>query len=370
MIFFDAPQLISSDVNKQKSDAPQSQLVEQERPKNIEIVDSSQINQREKYEDEQLQPISTVISTEQRQQLEDLPTSVIPNTDELKHTADHKNELTSTDIPQSLSTLPTILSDHIKVNTQTMQQQSIDKQSIPQPSPLSILTTLSSSPQISTDHLKQQDEVADKASTQNYQVHYDDYPWYSSYYTIADAELKIPQLYEQLNFVNEQNRSPTKVMTSPSTITTIKPPINSDIDLEPVILHGHSTTTITTSPIVSQTITIPSKTKHKKKKKDKTEMIFFDAPQLISSDVNKQKSDALQSQLIEQERPKNIEIVDSSQINQREKYEDEQLQPMSTVISTEQQQQQQQQLEDLSTSVLPNNDELKQMADHKNELTA
>ncbi|CAF3933118.1 unnamed protein product, partial [Rotaria sordida] len=343
MIFFDAPQLISSDVNKQKSDALQSQLVEQERPKNIEIVDSSQINQREKYEDEQLQPISTVISTEQRQQLEDLPTSVIPNTDELKHTADHKNELSSTDIPQSLSTLPTILSDHIKVNTQTMQQQSIDKQSIPQPSPLSILTTLSSSPQISTDHLKQQDEVADKASTQNYQVHYDDYPWYSSYYTIADAELKIPQLHKQLNFVNEQNHSPTKVelqeklsthdhkleneqdqgndnegfhivqrrkripssttqtKTSPSTITTIKPPINLDIDLEPVILHGHSTTTITTSPIVSQTITIPSKTKHKKKKKDKTEMIFFDAPQLISSDVNKQKTNALQSQLIEQE---------------------------------------------------------------------
>ncbi|CAF4351815.1 unnamed protein product, partial [Rotaria sordida] len=166
-------------------------------------------------------------------------------------------------------------------------------------------------------------------------VLYDDYPWYSSYYTIADAELKIPQLYKQLNFVNEQNHSPTKVelqeklsthdhklenkqdqgddnegfhivqrrkripssttqtKTSPSTITTIKPPIHPDIDLEPVILHGHSTTTITTSPIASQTITIPSKTKHKKKKKDKTEMIFFDAPQLITSDVNKQKSDAL-----------------------------------------------------------------------------
>ncbi|CAF4261219.1 unnamed protein product, partial [Rotaria sordida] len=253
---------------------------------------------------------------------------------------------------------------------------------------------LSSIHQTSIDNYKQQDDAAHTPSTQKYQVHYDDYPWYSSYYTIADAELKIPQLHKQLNFVNEQNHSPTKVelqenlsthdhklenkqdqgdddegfhivqrrkripssttqtKTLPSTITTI-----------------NSTTTITTSPIIPQTTTIPSKTKHKKKKKDKTEMIFFDAPPLISSDVNKQKSDALQSQLVEQERPKNIEIVDSSQINQTKKHEDEQLQPMSTVISTEQQQQQQQP-EDLSTSVLPNTDELKQMADHTTELTS
>ncbi|CAF4296556.1 unnamed protein product, partial [Rotaria sordida] len=199
MIFFDAPQLITSDVNKLKSDALQSQLVEQERPKNIEIVDSSQMNQRKKYEDEQLQPMSTVISTEQ--QPEDLSTSVLPNTDELKQMADHKHELTSNDVSQSPSTPAKTLSREVNVDSQTIEQQSIDKQSILQPSPLSTLTTLSSSPQTSTDHLKQQDEVAQKSSTQNFHVHYDDYPWYSSYYTIADAELKIPQLYEQLNFV-------------------------------------------------------------------------------------------------------------------------------------------------------------------------
>ncbi|CAF3726740.1 unnamed protein product [Rotaria sordida] len=406
MIFFDAPQLITSDVNKQKSDAPQSQLVEQERPKNIEIVDSSQINQREKYEDEQLQPMSTVISTEQ-QQPEDLSTSVLPNTDELKQMADHKNELTSNDVSQLPSTPVETLSREVNVDSQTIEQQSIDKQSILQPSPSSTLTTLSSSPQTSTDHLKQQDEVAHKSSTQNFQVHYDDYPWNSSYYTIADAELKIPQLYEQLNFVNEQNHSPTKVelqeklsthdhkleneqdqgddnegfhivqrrkripssttqtKTSPSTITTIKPPINLDIDLEPVILHGHSTTTITTSPVVPQTTTIPTKTKHKKKKKDKTEMIFFDAPQLITSDVNKQKSDALQSQLVEQERPKHIEIVDSSQINQTIKHEYEQLHPIPTAISSEQQKP-----EVLLSVITSNIDNLKQIVDKENELTS
>ncbi|CAF3936497.1 unnamed protein product [Rotaria sordida] len=266
---------------------------------------------------------------------------------------------------------------------------------------------LSSIHQTSIDNYKQQDDVAHKPSTQKYQVHYDDYPWYSSYYSIADAELKIPQLHKQLNFVNEQNYSPTKVelqeelsthdyklenkqdqgdddegfhivqrrkripsstiqtKTSPSTITTIKPPINSDIDLEPVILHGHSTTTITTSPIVSQTITIPSKTKHKKKKKDKTEMIFFDAPQLISSDVNKQKSDALQSQLVEQERPKNIEIVDSSQINQTIKHEYEQLHPIPTAISSEQQKP-----EVLLSVITSNIDNSKQIVDKENELTS
>ncbi|CAF3854486.1 unnamed protein product [Rotaria sordida] len=364
------------------------------------------MNQREKYEDEQLQPMSTVISTEQ-QQPEDLSTSVLPNTDELKQMADHKNELTSNDVSQLPSTPVETLSREVNVDSQTIEQQSIDKQSILQPSPSSTLTTLSSSPQTSTDHLKQQDEVAHKSSTQNFQVHYDDYPWNSSYYTIADAELKIPQLYEQLNFVNEQNHSPTKVelqeklsthdhkleneqdqgddnegfhivqrrkripssttqtKTSPSTITTIKPPINLDIDLEPVILHGHSTTTITTSPVVPQTTTIPTKTKHKKKKKDKTEMIFFDAPQLITSDVNKQKSDALQSQLVEQERPKHIEIVDSSQINQTIKHEYEQLHPIPTAISSEQQKP-----EVLLSVITSNIDNLKQIVDKENELTS
>ncbi|CAF5172589.1 unnamed protein product, partial [Rotaria sp. Silwood1] len=78
----------------------------------------------------------------------------------------------------------------------------------------------------------------------------------------------------------------------------MKPPVTPDIDLEPVILHGHPFAPTITSSIASQPTNIPSNTKYKKKKKEKGETILFDAPELTSSDRNKHGADATQSKLV------------------------------------------------------------------------
>ncbi len=177
---------------------------------------------------------------------------------------------------------------------------------------------LSSSHQSSTIDHKQEDENEKKLSYHPLQVINDDYPWYSSYYSIADAEAKFARLYKPLNLSDEQSLSLIKVefqngitqknelqdeqatddngfhivqhrkripssttheKTVPSTIITNEAVRSSDIDLEPVILHGHPSESLPILPIVPQTTDTTPKKKQKKKKKDKKEMILFDAPE-------------------------------------------------------------------------------------------
>ncbi len=193
---------------------------------------------------------------------------------------------------------------------------------------------LSSSHQSATIDHKKEDENEKKPSYQPLQVTNDDYPWYSSYYSIADAEAKCARLYKPLNLSNEQSLSLTKVEfengitqnnelqdeqdtddndfhivqhrkripsstthenTVPSTIIINELVRSPDIDLEPVILHGHPRESLLSSPIVSQTTDTTSKKKQKKKKKDKKEMILFDAPEptvdLVHSETVQEEQD-------------------------------------------------------------------------------
>jgi hypothetical protein len=237
------------------------------------------------------------------------------------------------------------------------------------------------------DH-KQQDEFKKKPPSQELQVINDDYPWYSSYYTIVDADAKFARLYKQLNLFSEQSSFPTKVeiqnelqdeqdkdeegihlvqhrkrIPSSTTIITTKSTLNPDIDLQPVILHGHPDVLIPVSPIVPQTTNTISKKKHKKKKKDNKETILFDVPEPTSSDINKQKIDTTQSET-EEERQKNIEMNDSVFIDQILNHELEQSHLTPTIISDDQEP------EILSTSIISNTDELKQIDDKTNESTS
>ncbi|CAF5030296.1 unnamed protein product, partial [Rotaria sp. Silwood1] len=173
---------------------------------------------------------------------------------------------------------------------------------------------------------------------------------------------------EGFHIVHHRKRIPsssTHTKTIQSAIITSKPSINSDIDLEPVILHGHPSAPVVASSIAPQSTSIPSKTKQKKKKKEKGETILFDAPELISPDVNKQKVDTVQPELVEQERPVNIETTGLFETSQPIKHEQEQLQPTSTEGSNKQQQP-----EVLPTLITSTTDELKQIADKNNELTS
>ncbi|CAF5097382.1 unnamed protein product, partial [Rotaria sp. Silwood1] len=132
--------------------------------------------------------------------------------------------------------------------------------------------------------------------------------------------------------------SSTQTKTVPSTFVTSKLSISSDIDLEPVVLHGHLSAPVVSSPIASETKDTSSKAKHKKKKKDKSETILFDAPDLLSSDLNKQQTVVgVNSELVEQERPVDIKTRDSSDTSQTVTHELEQLQSTSSEISKEQQ---------------------------------
>ncbi|CAF4846328.1 unnamed protein product, partial [Rotaria socialis] len=103
--------------------------------------------------------------------------------------------------------------------------------------------------------------------------------------------------------------STTQSQVIPTTNTTLSP----DIDLEPVVLHGHPSVPIAaTPPIFSQPEDSVNKKKTKKKKKDKQETILFDAPELISSDVSKQENDKLHSQSVDRVSSQNDETIDSS----------------------------------------------------------
>ncbi|CAF4364160.1 unnamed protein product, partial [Rotaria sp. Silwood2] len=409
MVFFDAPQLISSNLDKQKTDIAPSELVKQEDTVNIGTMDASQLNQITKDECEPSPAISSVISDEQQQQQQQpiaLSTLITSNIDELKQVADNKHELTCNNVSPLSSAPVTIPADEIKVHTQSIEQQSKEKPSILQSVPSSITTTLSSIQQTTVDDQEQEDDTANESSYEELQVLYDDYPWYSSYYAIADAEEKIAHLYKPLKHVDQQScfsatvkthetliiqkhelesekdqdnddefhvvhrrkripSSTTQTKTLPSATMTTKPPTSPDIDLEPVILHGHPAAPTITSPIVSETTNIPSKTKHKKKKKDTTEMIFFDAPELTSPDAKKEKIHDKQSALVEQAHQVNIETMDSSQLNRIIASEYEQLESTPTDISDVRQQP-----EVSSTLTISNADELELVADNKKELTS
>jgi hypothetical protein len=151
----------------------------------------------------------------------------------------------------------------------------------------------------------------------------------------------------------------------PSTIITNELVLSPDIDLEPVILHGHSSESLPISPIVPQTTDITPKKKQKKKKKDKKEMILFDAPEPTSSHLAEPTVDLMHSETVqEQQGQNNIEMNDTVTIDQTLKHEEEQLHPISTVISDDQR------LDIVSTSIMSDAEELTQIGDKKNELTS
>ncbi|CAF5165805.1 unnamed protein product, partial [Rotaria magnacalcarata] len=104
--------------------------------------------------------------------------------------------------------------------------------------------------------------------------------------------------------------SNTQARIIPTTNTIFSP----DIDLEPVVLHGHPSVPIPTPLILSQPEDSVSKKKTKKKKKDKQETILFDAPELISFDVNKQGNDKLHSQPADRVPSNNVETIHSSSV--------------------------------------------------------
>ncbi|CAF4205014.1 unnamed protein product, partial [Adineta steineri] len=179
---------------------------------------------------------------------------------------------------------------------------------------------------------------------QQLQVMNDDYSWYSSHYSIIDAETNLDRFYSQLlakeqpsvpttvnnknedfniqnnksqddddefHIVQRRKRIPSstahdKTLTS-STMTT-KTPLSSDIDLEPFILHGNPNVTVPIPPIIEQTTDRGSKKKQKKKKHMKIETILFDAPELILSDINKKTNDTMQSSTAKEEKQQENEV--------------------------------------------------------------
>ncbi|CAF4176370.1 unnamed protein product, partial [Adineta steineri] len=185
---------------------------------------------------------------------------------------------------------------------------------------------------------EQHNEVQQSSLHQQLQIINDEYPWCSSYYTIIDAESNLDRFYNQ-QLVNEQSSISTTVnnqnehlntqnkktqddnddgfhivqrrkripssttheqSVSSSTMIT-KSPLSPDIDLEPIIIHGNPNVTIPIPPIIEQTTDRGSKKKQKKEKKDKTDVILFDAPELILSNMNKKTNDTMKSSTVQEE---------------------------------------------------------------------
>lgn len=182
-----------------------------------------------------------------------------------------------------------------------------------------------------TEETKLEDQFEQKPS-QQLQVINDDYPWYSSYYTIADADANMGELYERLSdTINQLDQRPssttvefqpephetvstpeydhqaladtkdtrekvhelaqlstvittTKTETVPqvkedefqvvqpvpsSTTVTTKSPVSPDNDLTSVVLPEQSSISSIPSPIVSQTTATTTTSSKKKSKKHK-----------------------------------------------------------------------------------------------------
>jgi hypothetical protein len=191
--------------------------------------------------------------------------------------------------------------------------------------------------------------------TRHLQVMNDDYPWYSTYYTIADADENIGQLYKKLSrsleklqqrpppttvqFQPEQHEKVTtpnydrqaladtkdtreKVhelaqlstkLTTTSTIeqenddgfqveqqlshvpsSTTKSAASPDIDLTSVVLHGHADASIILPSNVAQTTTTTTTISTKKKHKKQKK----DKPETVRSQVSEERLETIESSLL------------------------------------------------------------------------
>jgi hypothetical protein len=255
----------------------------------------------------------------------------------------------------------------------------------------------------------------------------DDYPWYSSYYTIADADTQMSQLYKKLSYTIEQlqQRPPPATVefqpephekvitpdydrqaladtketrekvhelaelstiltsTTTSTIDASQSEPDKDEDGFQVVKGGKhvpsSTIDEKTSPSTTiTTTTTASDKKRPKKKKDKTETTLADARVPSISDIHEQKSSDVQLPEVE-ERIKTTEsellpsliASDSPQTKQVVEDINHELNQLHQTINESEQKvtdtkSEEQQSEPLSTSILSDIDELKPIDDEKN----
>ncbi|CAF3871851.1 unnamed protein product, partial [Rotaria magnacalcarata] len=315
MIFFDAPEFIPSDVNKQQNDKLHSELVERVSPNSIQTINSSDAIAETAHIMDDKSPIThnmLLMSSDcnNRKSQEKYNESV--------QIIDNKQEHIDQNARQSFTSKNSCYSQQPKIADSECQHLcSIHQTSV-------------------IDH-RQQGIAGETSLCQKVQVMYDDYPWYSSHYTIVDTETKFARLYKELSCINKQQQLSTTIVniqsevndkltthepefdnkgqpdddgfhlvqrrkrvpsstTQSQVIPTINTTLSLDIDLEPVVLRGHPSVSIPTPPILSQPENSVSKKKTKKKKKDTQETIFFDAPELLYFDVHKQGNDKLHSQ--------------------------------------------------------------------------
>ena len=168
--------------------------------------------------------------------------------------------------------------------------------------------------------------------------------------------------------------------TSPTTTRATESSASPDIDLVPVVLHGHPSASNTVPSDISQTTdtttttssSVSDKKKSKKRKKDKKEPVLFDAPVPTTSDANEEKAETAQTSVTE-ERINTTEsdsspssaTHDSVPIEQvTDEIKDEDKQKITDIKSEEQY------AEPLSTSVMSDIEETKQIDDDKNDSTS
>ncbi|CAF4160962.1 unnamed protein product, partial [Adineta steineri] len=232
-----------------------------------------------------------------------------------------------------------ITNDSYEQIKSTQIQSQLIPSSTPWPSNQHTVAPTESQRLLSTSPDEQHNQAQQSSLHQQLQIVNDEYPWCSSYYTIIDAETNLDRFYNQ-QLVNEQSSISTTVnnqnehlntqnkktqdddnddgfhivqrrkrtssstthdqSVSSSTMTT-KSPLSPDIDLEPFILHGNPNVPVPIPPIIEQTTDRGSKKKQKKKKKDKIDVILFDAPELILSNMNKKTNDNMKSSTVQEE---------------------------------------------------------------------
>lgn len=130
--------------------------------------------------------------------------------------------------------------------------------------------------------------------------------------TINNTNKKILSTKQELIETSPLLSSTTHEKTaSPTTTSVSNTMLGSDIDLEPIIIHGNPDIATSTPSTIPQTISTTSKKKQKKRKKDKQEMVLFDAPELTSLHSNKE----------EQQHKENITKDDFTVVNQTCDYE-------------------------------------------------
>ena len=253
-----------------------------------------------------------------------------------------------------------------------------------------------SSTTITTISQKEESEdQSEQKPSEQLQMISDDYPWYSSYYTITDADSQMSQLYKNLSYTIEQlqQRPPpatvefqpephekvitpdydrqaladtketrekvhelaklSTILTSTTTSTTDASQSEPDKDEDgfQVVKRGKrvpSSTIDEKTPLATTiTTTTASDKKKPKKKKDKTETTLADARIPLISDIHEQKSDDVQLP----EGEERIKTTESEQKVTDTKSEEQKSKP-------------------LSTSILSDIDESKPIDDEKNDSTS